>query len=75
MKGDVWPKSKSQEIFDDLKGARLFTTLDVFSWYWQILMCKCCKKNDICLPIRDIPVSGNAVWADECAVDVPAIDG
>lgn len=41
MKGDRWPISKIQEIFGHLIGAPLFTTLDIFSGYWQIKLSKC----------------------------------
>lgn len=33
MKGDPWPITKIQEIFDGLEGGKVFTTLDLFSGY------------------------------------------
>lgn len=36
MKGGRWPIPRIQEIFDDLVGARVFTTLDLLTGYWQI---------------------------------------
>ena len=45
MKGDRWPIPLIQEIFDELKGSKVFTTLDLFSGYWQILMCDCCAEK------------------------------
>lgn len=36
MKGDRCSIPKIKEIFDDLIGALFFTTLDLFSGYWQI---------------------------------------
>lgn len=40
---DRWPLPKIEEIFDDLKGNQVFTTLDLFSDYWQVQMEGNCK--------------------------------
>ena len=43
MKADRWPLHKIQEIFDDLSGSHFFSTLDLFSGYWQVRMDESCK--------------------------------
>lgn len=45
MKGDRWPLPKIQEIFDDLLGSCFFTSLDLFSGYWQIRLSKGCRDK------------------------------
>lgn len=45
MKGDRFPLPKIQEIFDELSGGAVFTTLDFFSGYWQIRMSEDCKEK------------------------------
>ena len=36
MPKDEWPLPNIEEILDDLGGSSVFTTLDLFSGYWQI---------------------------------------
>ena len=50
MKADRWPLPKNEEIFDDLEGSSVFTTLDLFSGYWQVRMAENCKEktNFVC---------------------------
>lgn len=45
MKPDCWHIPKIQEIFDDLSGGKVFTTLDLFSGYWQIRLGEGCKEK------------------------------
>ena len=45
MKPDRWPIPKIEEIFDDLKGNTHFTTLDLFSGYWQVRLREECKEK------------------------------
>lgn len=45
MKADKWPLPKMEEIFDDLEGNKVFTTLDLFSGYWQVRMAAHCKEK------------------------------
>ena len=45
MKADRWPLPKIEELFDDLSGSRFFTTLDLFSGYWQVRMENSCKEK------------------------------
>lgn len=33
-----------EEIFDDLVDSKVFTTPNVFSWYWNIKMNECSEK-------------------------------
>ena len=44
MKPDRWPIPRIQEIFDDLEGSVVFSTLDLFSGYWQVRMANECKE-------------------------------
>ena len=44
MKADRFPLPKPQEIFDDMKGAVILTTLDFFTGYWQFLMSLRCRE-------------------------------
>ena len=44
MKADRWPLPKIEEIFDDLEGTAYFTSLDLFSGYWEIRMAQQCKE-------------------------------
>ena len=44
IKPDRWPLPRIEEIFDELGGNSLFTTLDLFSGYWQIRMDTACKE-------------------------------
>ena len=44
MKADRWPLPRIEEIFDDLQGCSVFTTLDLFSGYWQVRMAEACKE-------------------------------
>lgn len=45
MKVYRWPLPMIQEIFDDFAGSEIFSTLDFFRGYWQILMCKFYKEK------------------------------
>ena len=45
MKPDKWPLPKIEEIFDDLEGGKVFSTLDLFSGYWQVRMAEECKEK------------------------------
>ena len=38
MKADRWPLPRIEEIFDELSGGSIFTTLDLLSGYWQVKM-------------------------------------
>ena len=38
MRNDKWPVPCVEEIFDDLRGSRIFIKLDLFQGYWQIKM-------------------------------------
>ena len=44
MKADRCSLPKIEEIFDDLEGSAYFTSLDLFSGYWQIRMAQQCKE-------------------------------
>ena len=44
MKADRWPLLKIEEIFDDLEGSAIFTTLELFSGYWHVQMADKCKE-------------------------------
>lgn len=44
-KAEKWPLPIMEEIFDDLDGSRVFTTLDLFSWYRQVWMASWCKEQ------------------------------
>ena len=50
MKANRWPLPKIEEIFDDLEGSVYFTSLDLFSGYWQIRMAQQSKEmtNFVC---------------------------
>ena len=45
MKPDKWPLRNIEEIFDDLEGSKVFSTLDLFSGYWQVRMGEECKEK------------------------------
>ena len=45
MKADKWPLAKIEEIFDDLQGSTYFSTLDLFSGYWQVRPSEPCKEK------------------------------
>lgn len=45
IKPSRWPIPHIEEIFDELKGSRLFTTLDLFQGYWQVKMAEACKEH------------------------------
>ena len=40
-----FPMPKPEEIFDELVGSTLFTTIDLFSGYWQVQMDEQCKER------------------------------
>lgn len=40
---------KIEKIFGELEGSQVFTTLDLFSGYWQIHMDESCKEMTIFL--------------------------
>ncbi len=42
MKRDRWPVPRVDEIFDEIQGSRVFTTMDLFLGYWQIIV----QRND-----------------------------
>lgn len=44
MKGDRYPIPKPIEIFDDMKGAVVYTGFDFFTGYWQFLMTTFCQE-------------------------------
>ena len=45
MKSDKWPVPCVEEIFDDLPGSSVFSTLDLFRGYWQIKIDDTCKEK------------------------------
>lgn len=45
MKADRWPLPKIEEIFDELQGSKVFTTLDMFSGCWQVRMEESCREK------------------------------
>ena len=45
MKRDRWPMPRVDEIFDEISGSKIFTTIDLFQGYWQIKMEESCKKK------------------------------
>ena len=45
MKADRWALAKTEEIFDDLEGSKVFSTFDLFSGYWQVWMAEQCKDK------------------------------
>lgn len=45
MRADRFPPTMIQEIFDELAGAVFFSTLDLFSGYWQIRLSEECKEQ------------------------------
>lgn len=45
MKADFWPIPMIEEIFDELGGAEYFSILELFTGYWQILICQCCREK------------------------------
>lgn len=45
MKGDRFSLPKIQEIFDESAGGVFFTTLDLFSGYWQMKLEERCKQK------------------------------
>lgn len=61
MKTDQFPLPKTHEIFDELAAGFFFTTLDLFSGYWQIRISESYKKMHFCLPLQDVPVRSYAV--------------
>ena len=44
MERDSWPLPNIDEILDSLGGCSVFTTLDLFSGYWQIRLSPECQK-------------------------------
>lgn len=45
IKGYLWTILKIQEISYDLEGGRVFTTLYLFSGYWQVRLREDCKEK------------------------------
>ena len=45
MESDEWPVPCVEEIFDDLPGSSVFSTLDLFRGYWQIKIDDTCKEK------------------------------
>ena len=45
MKRDRWPMPRVDEIFDEINGSKIFTTIDLFQGYWQIKMDEACKEK------------------------------
>ena len=45
MKSDKWLVPCVEEVFDDLRGGSIFTSLDLFQGYWQITMYETCKEK------------------------------
>lgn len=44
MKADRWPIPLIEEILDELKGSSIFSTLDLFTGYWQVQVAEQCKE-------------------------------
>lgn len=45
MKRDGWPVPRFDEIFDEINGSKILTTIDLFQVYWQIKMDEMCKDE------------------------------
>ena len=60
---DTQPLPRIDESLDALGGACFFSTLDLASGYWQVVMDpKSKEKNCIYNTLWAIPVSGHAIW-------------
>lgn len=44
LKADRWPLLRIEEVFKDLRGSKLLTTLDLFNAYWQIRLADSCRE-------------------------------
>ena len=44
-KKDAYPLPRTQEVFDQLRGAEIFSTLDLKSGYWQMPMGEASKEK------------------------------
>ena len=45
MKSDKWPVPCVEEIFDDLRGSSVFSTLVLVQGYWKIKMDETCQEK------------------------------
>ena len=45
MKPEKWPPPNFEEFFDDLDGSKVFSTIDLFSGYWKVLMAAECEEK------------------------------
>lgn len=45
MKRERWPLPHIVQIFDEVRGSTVFTTLDIFQGYWQFKIEGFCKEK------------------------------
>ncbi len=45
MTPDRWPLPRADEIIEDLAGSTVFSTVGLFSGFWQIKMDDACKEK------------------------------
>ena len=76
MKRDRWPMPRADEIFDEINGSSMFTTIDQFQGYWKIRIEESCKekKTFIC-KYCTFSVRSNAIRTVQLRNDVPKHDG
>ena len=77
MVKDAYKIPRIQDTLDCLQGAVWFTLFDLKSGYWQIELEDTSRalKAFTVGPPWALQVQTNAIWADECSGNIPALHG
>jgi hypothetical protein len=63
-----YPLPRIDDLFDQLKGAKYFSKIDLRSGYYQLkIRLSDIPKNGVCNPLWAIRVYCDAVWINKCA--------
>ena len=64
---DKFPLPRIDDCLDSFSGKKIFTTLDCFAGYWQIPMAESTRDYIVYFTIRDLSISGHALWSIKCS--------
>ena len=76
MVKDAYSLPRIDETLDCLNGTRIFPSLDLKSRYWPVELEEERDPNHLYhWPDRVLWVQENAIWSNQCACDIPKVDG
>ena len=73
---DAYPLPRSDAVPDTRHGSQWFTTLDLMSGYWKVVMHEADKPRTVfCAHRVVVSISSHAVWPEQCPSNLSAVNG